>query len=249
MIKTLIVDDEQHCIDRLKHLLDIDHNDLINVTGCYNTASEAADAINLECPDLLFLDVQLDGKTGFDLLQELNRVDFEIIFTTAYDSFAVKAFKFNALDYLLKPVDRSDLKLALDKLKRKARLDHNVHKLDNLLDHINSPGLPKRIVITTVNGMEVYEIATIIRCESDINYTTLYFSNRQKIVTAKTLKEFDELLTDHDFFRVHNSHLINLACVKSYNKGKGGYLTLQDGTEIEVSARRKSDFLKKLSHF
>jgi two-component system LytT family response regulator len=247
MIKAIIVDDEQHCIDRLQGLLESDYTNSVQLLGAFDSVSKGYKAVKELSPDLLFLDVQIHEKTGFDLLRELGHLDFEVIFTTAYDKFAVQAFKFSALDYLLKPVDKDDLKLAMDKFVSKAKKDGAINRLDNLLLNLKSQnGQPKRIIVPTTSGFEVFEMAEIIRCESDVNYTTIYLKNKQKLVVAKTLKEFEEMLSEHGFFRVHNSHLINLAFVKSYNKGKGGSVVLSDGTEIEVSTRRKDEFLKKM---
>lgn len=247
MIKAIIVDDEQHCIDRLKGLLESDYLNSVQLLGTFDSVPKGYKAIKELAPDLVFLDVQIHEKTGFDLLRELGNIDFEVIFTTAYDKFAVQAFKFSALDYLLKPIDKDDLKLAIDKFITKAKRDGTVNRLDNLLLNLKSQnGQPKRIIVPTTSGFEVFDVAEIIRCESDVNYTTIYLKNKQKLVVAKTLKEFEEMLGEHGFFRVHNSHLINLSLVKSYNKGKGGSVVLSDGTTIEVSTRRKDDFLKEM---
>jgi two-component system, LytTR family, response regulator len=247
MIKAIIVDDEQHCIDRLKGLLEAGYSNSLRLLGTFDSVPKGYKAIKELSPDLVFLDVQIHEKTGFDLLKELGDIDFEVIFTTAYDKFAVQAFKFSALDYLLKPVDKDDLKLAMDKFVSKTKKDGAINRLDNLLLNLKSQnGQPKRIIVPTTSGFEVFDVPDIIRCESDVNYTTIYLKNKQKLVVAKTLKEFEEMLTEHGFFRVHNSHLINLTFVKSYNKGKGGSVVLSDGMEIEVSTRRKDDFLKEM---
>lgn len=248
MINAIIIDDEQHCIDRLKGILQSDYANSVNLSGVFSSVVEGYKAINDLKPDLVFLDIQIREKTGFDLLREIGKINFEVIFTTAYDKFAVQAFKFSALDYLLKPVDKNDLKLALDKFKARVEKRATVNRLDVLLDNMNlANGISKRIIVPTTGGFEIFEISEIVRCQSDINYTTLYLNNKQKLVVAKTLKEFEEMLADHGFFRIHNSHLVNMAYIKSYIKGKGGSVILTDGMEIEVSTRRKDDFLKKLS--
>jgi two-component system, LytTR family, response regulator len=247
MIKAIIVDDEQHCIDRLQGFLQSDYANSVELAGSFSSVAEGYKAMNEIKPDLLFLDVQIHEKTGFDLLREIGRTDFEVIFTTAYDKFAVQAIKFSALDYLLKPVDRDDLKIAMDKYNGKRKKDTANKSLEVLLHNIKPQGgFPGRIMVPTSSGFEIFEVADIIRCESDINYTTIYLKNKQKLVVAKTLKEFEEMLTEHRFFRIHNSHLVNLAYIKSYNRGKGGSVVLTDGMELEVSTRRKDDFLKKL---
>lgn len=249
MIRALIIDDEQHCIDRLLNLLTPSHEELIEVAGTATSVKEGIAAIALLQPGLIFLDVQMHDKTGFDLLRTLPQIDFSIIFTTAYEKFAIQAIKFSAIDYLLKPIDEEDLNLALLKLADDTSKKITAEKINVLLQNTqNNNSHLKKIIIPTVSGFEFLEIADIVRCQSDINYTTIYLENKQKLVVAKTLKEFEEMLSGHSFFRIHNSHLINLTFIKRYNKGKGGSVTLTDGAEIEVSSRRKDDFIKKLSH-
>ncbi len=248
MVKVLIVDDEQHCIDRLSKLLYPSHSNLLEISGTALTVEEGVEKITSLNPDLIFLDVQIDDKTGFDLLRTLPEINFAIIFTTAYEKFAIQAIKFSAIDYLLKPIDDADLNAAIVKFMKERSQKLTAQKIDILLENTkNKKDLPKKIIVPTVNGFEFLEIADIARCKSDINYTTIYLKDKHKLVVAKTLKEFEELLSGHPFFRVHNSHLINLNFIKSYNKGKGGSVILTDGTEIEVSFRRKDDFLKRLS--
>jgi len=249
MIKALIIDDEQHCIDRLVKLLIPSHEEIVHVIGSAASVEDGIKKIALLNPDLVFLDVQLEDKTGFDLLKSIPEIKFEIIFTTAYEKFAIQAIKFSALDYLLKPIDADELNLALLKLLNENSRRSTTKKIDILLQNIqvNNPN-PQKIIVPTINGFEFIDIENIIRCQSEINYTTIFLRDKQKLVVAKTLKEFEELLTDHQFFRVHNSHLINMLFIKSYHKGKGGSVKLTDGTEIEVSSRRKEEFLKKIKN-
>jgi len=248
MIKALIIDDEQHCIDRLASLLMPSHEKMVEIIGTAQSVEEGIKAIALLDPDLIFLDVQINDKTGFDLLRSLPEVNFDIIFTTAYEKFAIQAIKFSAIDYLLKPIDEEDLNVALLKLSNEKSKKITSEKIDLLLHNTHKRNdTIKKIIVPTISGFEFLEIANIVRCQSEINYTTIYLNDKQKLVVAKTLKEFEELLSDYSFFRVHNSHLINLAFIKSYNKGKGGSVKLSDGTEIEVSSRRKDEFLKKVA--
>ncbi|CAN5815021.1 LytTR family DNA-binding domain-containing protein [soil metagenome] len=246
MIRTLIIDDEQHCIDRVTNLLEA-HKDKVHLMDALQSVEEGVTAIRKFKPDLIFLDVQINDKTGFDLLKQIDTHDFEVIFTTAHDKYAVQAFKFSAIDYLLKPVDADDLQQALEKVSKKVAEKTNNDRLDILLHNLKSThGTTKKISIPTVNGFVFVQVTDILRCQSEINYTTIFLKDKQKITVAKTLKEFEELLTEYNFFRVHNSHLINLAYIKSYNKGKGGIVTMMDQTDIEVSTRRKDDLMKKL---
>jgi two-component system LytT family response regulator len=191
--------------------------------------------------------LEIHERTGFDLLKQVEKINFEVIFTTAYDKYAVQAFKFSAIDYLLKPIDSGDLNDAINKVQNKVAKNDTAAKLDTLFHNLNNmQGAVKKICVPVVSGLVFLDISEIIRCESDINYTTIYLKDKQKLVVAKTLKEFEEMLSEYSFFRIHNSHLINLAYVKSYNRGKGGSVILVDGTEVEVSTRRKDNFLKKM---
>jgi two-component system LytT family response regulator len=171
-----------------------------------------------------------------------------VIFTTAHQQYAVQAFKFSALDYLLKPIDPDDLIQAVLKLKEKNSKEEMSAKLDSLFHNLKSmQGAAKKISVPTVNGFSLIDVNDIIRCQSDINYTTIFLKDKQRITVAKTLKEFEELLSNYNFYRVHNSHLVNLHYIKNYNKGKGGFVSMTDNSTIEVSTRRKDDFLKRLS--
>jgi len=250
MIKAIIIDDEQHCIDRLDGLLKQHFVQTINLAGSFQTIEEALTGIRNIQPDLVFLNVQINDKTGFDLLKQIGEINFEIIFTTAYEKYAVQAFRFSALDYLLKPVDPDDLKAAILKLKEVISKNDTAGKLDVLFHNLkNIQGISKRICVPVINGLVFLQVNDIIRCQSEINYTNIFLKDKHTLLVAKTLKEFENLLSDYNFFRVHNSHMINLNYVKSYNKGKGGYITMTDNSSVEVSTRRKDDFLKRLADF
>ena len=247
MIKAIIIDDEQHCINRIEHILKEYCLNEVELTGSFETVDEGLAAIKKLKPQLVFLDVEIHDKTGFDLLKQIPEIDFEVIFTTAYDKYAVQAFKFSAIDYLLKPVDADELQQAINKLKEKFSKTEMSQKLDALFHNLKTiKSGSKKICVPVLNGLIFLNIEDIVRCESSINYTTLFMKDKQKILVAKTLKEFEELLSEYNFFRVHNSHLLNLDYIKSYNKGKGGSVSMTDGSEIEVSTRRKEEFLKRL---
>ena len=248
MIRALIVDDEQHCIDRLLQLL-IQEKE-IEIISTAKSLEEGIRKINSLEPGLVFLDIQIGNKTGFDLLQQVSFRDFEIVFTTAYENYALQAIKCSAIDYLLKPIDADDLKGALEKLRREVSKKNRAEKLDVLLYNMEAKTEHrKKVILPTATGFELLDVSTIIRCESNINYTTIFLKDKQKFLVAKTLKDIEGLLGAIHFFRVHNSHLINLDCIRSYHKGKGGTVLLNDGSEIIVSTRRKDDFLKRLAEF
>ncbi len=248
MINAIIIDDEQHCADRLSTLLTTHCSQSIYLAGSFQTLETGIRGIRKLQPDVIFLDVMLGEQTGFDLLEQLGDVSCAVIFTTSYDKYAVQAFRFSAIDYLLKPVDPDDLNEAVEKLQEKISKEELSEKFDVLFHNLKAmQGASRKISIPTSNGLTFLQISDIIRCQSDVNYTVIYLKNKRKITVARTLKEFEELLTDYNFYRVHNSHLINLAYIKSYHKGKGGSVQMTDQSEIEVATRRKEDFLKKMS--
>ncbi len=246
MIKAIIIDDEKHCIDRLTSLLQTYHSENIQLIAGVQSVKEGIKTIQAFQPALVFLDIQIQDRTGFDLLRECGTINFKVIFTTAFDRYAIQAIKFSALGYILKPVDEDDLSEALIKLKETTVEQTNL--MAGVIEtNLRHPQKKKRLTIPTGNELLFLNIEDIVRCHSDINYTTIYKTDKQKIVVAKTLKEFEELLAEQEFFRIHNSDLINLAYIKSYNKGKGGSVVLHDGTELEVSTRRKDDFIKRMA--
>lgn len=247
MINVIIIDDEDHCISRLQTILEDYCQDEVRILATCNTVDLGYQAIVKLKPDLIFLDIQINTETGFDLLQRFNTLHFEVVFTTAFQQYAIQAFKFSASDYLLKPIDPDDLVATVQRLKQKMAQKQQGGSFELLFENIkNMQQQNKKITVPTVNGLLFLPVQDIIRCKSDVNYTTIYLKDKSSVFVAKTLKEFEAMLVPHDFFRVHNSHLVNLAYIKSYNKGKGGYLQLEDLTEIEVSSRRKEEFLKKL---
>jgi len=249
MLKAIIIDDEVHCIDRLESLLKTHLFADVTLLASCATSEEAKTAISSLNPDLVFLDIELGETNAFEFLNSLPSTPFHIIFTTAFEKYAVKAFKFSgAADYLLKPIDLDELKSAVSKVKNDQQHTNNTEMLAMLRQNfLLTKGESKIITIPTINGLSFLNVQDIIRCKSDVNYTTIYLNDKTSIMVAKTLKEFENLLSESGFFRVHNSHLVSLKYIKNYNKGKGGYITLKDNTEIEVSTRRKDEFFKWLS--
>jgi two-component system, LytTR family, response regulator len=248
MIRAILIDDEQHCIDRLTTLLQRRHSDAVVILGAYNNAADGEKAILDLRPDLVFLDIQIGDTTAFDLLRRIASTNFEIIFTTAYDSYAVDAFRFSAIDYLLKPIDQDLLAEALTKLEARQAGAEASRKLDALFHNLQvMQGPSRRICLPVMNGLVFIQVGDIIRCQAEANYTILFLKDKQKITVSKTLGEFEHMLENANFFRVHNSHLVNLAYIKSYHKGKGGFLTMTDQSQVEVSTRRKDEFLRRLT--
>lgn len=246
MIKAILIDDEKHCISRLEKLLGF-HKNTIQIVATCSSLSKAKAAIIKYAPNVVFLDVELQNNTGFDLISQLDEITFEIIFTTAHNKYAVDAFKFSALDYLLKPIDASDLSRAISKLEQNVSLKDMATKIEVLFHNLEQKNGARKITIPTLEGLTVVQSSDIIRCQSDANYTHLHFKNRKKIVASKTLKYFEESLKRAGFFRPHQSHLINMDCVDRYVKGKGGYAVMSDDSTVEISVRRKEEFLRRLN--
>ncbi|MFM9911603.1 MAG: LytR/AlgR family response regulator transcription factor, partial [Chitinophagaceae bacterium] len=197
---------------------------------------------------LIFLDIEMPQMNGFEMLNKLTDKNFHIIFTTAYDQYAIKAIKYAAFDYLLKPVDIEELKSAVDKINK---IENNQTKkqVELLQQNMQHPKkLLNKLAIPTLEGLLFYEINDIIHLEANSNYTNIYLTNKAKITASKTLKEFEELLPNDIFFRTHHSHVINLNYIKRYIKGDGGQIELQNGTYIDVSRRKKDEFLKVIGY-
>lgn len=246
MISAIIVDDEQHCRASLESLIGNFFPELSVKASCKSLA-EGIQAIHEHHPSLVFLDVEMPPSTGFEMLRQLDEINFEIIFTTAYEKYAIQAIKFSALDFLLKPIGKEDLAEAVFRMKEKKSVEKSAKKIEALFENIKSRQSPsKKIVLPTTNGIELIYLQDIIRLDANANYTTFHLKNRQKLVVSKTIKEYEEMLEDVYFFRVHNSHIINMRYVKNYIKGEGGIVKMEDGSEIDVSRRRKDEFLKAL---
>lgn len=250
-IKAIIVDDELHCIDALRAMLQKKCPEVTVLAGV-NSVKEARQLIDELQPDLVFLDVEMPHQNGFELLKQYDKITFDVIFTTAYEQYALKAIKFNALDYLLKPFSVQELQEALRKFheRRSQKQDATIAPLEVFLQNMKTlQQTNKKIALPTINGLVFMPVQNIVRCESTGNYTKIFFTDKKQLLVSKPLKEFEELLTDVDFFRVHNSHLINLQQMESYLQGEGGFALMSDGTQVEVSRRRKAEFLKKAMHF
>ena len=242
MIRTLIVDDEQHCINRLLNLIE-KFKSTFEVIGTCNTVDSAIKTFKKLNPDLVFLDIEIHDKTGFQFLEQTNMKNFKVIFTTAFDEYAIKAFKYNAIDYLLKPIDSDDFKICALRIKDLFNSSLIDNRITNLLETIKDTSKNTTITIPTSNGFEILEIENIIHCKADTSYTYIYTA-KNKILVSKPLKYYDDLLSHHNFFRIHNSHLINVNHVKKYYKGKGGTVTMTNNSSIDVSTRKKEEFLK-----
>ena len=246
MIKAVIVDDEPHCCQTLVTLL-TRYCPMVEVVGIYHSGRAALPAIKATPPQILFLDIEMPQMNGFELLQQLPEINFELIFTTSYDQYAIKAIRFSALDYLLKPIDREELQKAVQKVSQ--RLAHPVsQQIEILLKKIHQPATAiNKIALPTMEGLQMVPLDSIISCASDGNYTIFFLKNNKKVIASRILKEIEEMLEDYTFTRVHNSYIVNINEIEKYIKGEGGYLIMSDGTSVDVSRSRKDALLKKLS--
>jgi two-component system, LytTR family, response regulator len=240
--KVLILEDEKHAQETLAGYLK-EHSDF-ELMGIANGIDEVQHLVDTLSPDLLFSDVMLPPHTSFDWLQTLTHFPFEIIFTTSFEEFAIKAFRLAAVDYLLKPIDKSEFEIALDKFRQKKKSGEESENILQLINNIKEKTNLTKIALPTMTGFLFVAIKDIVRCESDNTYTTFYMSDKSKIVVSKTLKDCEQMLQDYRFFRVHNSHLINLEYITEYIKGEGGLVKMVDGSHVDVSRRRKDEFLK-----
>lgn len=245
MITAIIVDDERHSCEALQILLKQCCPEVEIKAFCFS-GEDALKKINTLQPQLVFLDIEMPNMNGFQLLEQLPKIDFELIFTTSYDQYAIKAIKFSALDYLLKPVDREELQKAVQKVEKKANSNIS-QQLEILLQKVKQPSIPvKRVALPTMQGLELVEINSIISCSANNNYTEFFLADKKKILVSRTLKETEEMLEDYAFMRVHHSHIVNLNEITRYIKGEGGYLLMTDGSTVDVSRSRKELLMQKL---
>lgn len=248
MIRSIIIEDELKSRDVLKSLLER-YCSYVEVLAEAEGVADGIEKIKKHKPDVIFLDIQMPDGSGFRLLEKLDKIDFDVIFTTAFDQYAIRAFKYSALDYLLKPISPDDLINAVEKV-RKRKLDKQINQnIEVLLGNINKPEkeLPK-IILSTSDKIHVVDVNNIIRCESDNYYTRFFFREGAPILISKTLKENEELLSDHNFIRPHKSHLININYIKAFLRIDNGYIQMTDGSEIPVSRRKREQVVDIINH-
>jgi two-component system LytT family response regulator len=245
MIKAVIVDDEAHCCEVLKTLLEKYCHEVQIISIC-SSGKEALQVIEEQQPALVFLDVEMPRMNGFDMLEKIPIINFDLIFTTSYNQYALKAIRFSAIDYLLKPIYREELQKAVQKVVHRYQRTIT-QQLEILMQKLRlSSSFVTKIAMPTMEGLQMVAVDTIISCESDSNYTNVMIKGKQKIIVSRTLKEIEEMLEDHPFARVHHSHLVNINEINKYVKGEGGYLQMSDGSSIDVSRSKKEALLRKL---
>lgn len=245
MIKALIIDDERNGAEVLKMLIEQNIERIVISELLYNVES-GIEAVKKHKPDLVFLDIEMPDGTGFDVIEATKGINYQVIFTTAYEQYAIKALKAKAINYLLKPIDLNELVSSVEEAivlieKNKSQVPANLEKA--ILDVINRN---KKIPIPSNDGIILIDVEDIIRLEADSNYTNIFLQDGKKILASKTLRHFEEMLINHHFLRVHSAHIINLDKIERYIRGDGGTLVLIDGKNIPVSRSNKIDLLQKL---
>lgn len=247
MLRVIIVDDEKASRDTLAGLLKR-YCQNVEVIAQAEGYENGLEVIGKNTPDLVFLDIQMPDGSGFKLIEDLGEIKFDVIFTTAYDQYAIKAIKYSALDYLLKPVVPDDLVAAVKKAEQKKNLGQMSQNIQILLENLTQKNEPRKIVLSTAEKMHIVEIDDIIRCESDDYYTRFFFMDGKTLLISKTLKENEELLGEKHFIRPHKSHLVNIKYIKGFLKNDGGYIVMSDGTKVPVSRRKREYVVSTLSH-
>jgi two-component system, LytTR family, response regulator len=246
MIRTVLVDDEIDSIRVLQKLLDA-FCPQVEIVGTANGVETAVELIRETRPDLLLLDIEMSQGNAFDLLNKLQPLEFQVIFVTAFDNYAIRAFKYSAVDYLLKPVDIDDLRDAINRVVERPQEQGLSQQMKVLLANVGALQLSQqKMAIPTMSGLQFVHVQDIVRFEAKGNYTTIFLSNADPILATKTIKDYEEVLPDTIFCRIHNSHIINLSKIREYQKGRGGMVVMEDDSVIEVATRRREEFLRRL---
>jgi two-component system LytT family response regulator len=240
----ILVDDEKHCRDVLALLL-AKYCPTVNLLASCADGREGVDAIEHHHPDLVFLDIEMPGMSGFDMLEACRFTDFRVIFTTAYNEYAIQAIRHNALDYILKPVDKDELIQAVSKAKQ-AKETRSSSKVDHFVEYLTRQKLGDRIALPTMEGLQILKAEDIYYCESDGGYTHFFLTSGKAVLISKTLKEVEEVLENKGFCRVHHGFLINLRYVQRYIRGDGGEVVMENNKTLPVSRNKKQEFLSLL---
>lgn len=249
MIRTIIIEDEPVSMDMIMLMLQRHKDDIEIIDTCLNP-TDGIESIAKHHPDLVFLDIQMPKMNGFDMLKKIHMVNFEVIFTTAFDKYAMNAIKISALDYLLKPVDDEELTIAIEKCKERLKKKKPQLQFEHLFNNLtNKNPLDKTLALSAADGISFVKMSDILRVEANGRYAKFYLLNKQTIMVSKPLGDFEEILSANQFFRIHDSSIINLNHIKKYIRGDGGTVILSDDTELDVARRRKDDFLKLIKKF
>jgi two-component system LytT family response regulator len=248
MIRALIIDDEFSARDGLKRIVK-QYCPEITIVGTGENVKEAIYLINQHAPDLVFLDIEMPNGNGFTLFDTIKSPQFETIFITAYEEYAIKAFRVAALDYLTKPVDYRQLRDSIDKLNNKRKIELKEQRIELLIQNIaNKPTEFNKIVLPDYNGFTLVDVSNILFCKADGSYTEVYLIDGRVITTSRLLKSFEELLPNETFFRIHRSYLVNLNLIKRFNKSEGFQVIMENNIVLDVSERNKKELVEKLNN-
>lgn len=246
MIRTILVDDEPDSLRVLERLLQTYCPD-VEIVGKGDGVGTAEQVIRDLVPDLVFLDIEMIQGNAFDLLNRFEPLNFQVIFVTAFDNYAIRAFKYSAVDYLLKPVDVDDLCNAVDKVASRFRGKLDMRQIKTLLENVGTLHVgQQKLAVPTLSGLDFIAISEITRFEARGSYTGIHLSNGECVLATKNILEYDNILPESIFCRVHNSHIVNLTKIHKYQKGRGGYIIMEDGSSVEVASRRREEFLRRL---
>lgn len=245
-LNVIIVEDEYHSRETLRSFLQ-EYCPEVEVLGTASNVTEAVEKISQQRPDLVFMDIELQTGTGFEVLQKVQHLDFHLIFTTAFEHYAIKAIKFSSIDYLLKPIDLEELIISVQKAKKLRESENRKILLENLLSNIKDGTKENRkICLSTAEGIEFIPTKEILFCEANGSYTDFHLTDRRKLVVSKNLKEYENMLQDSNFMRVHNSFLINLGEVKKFVRAEGGYILMNNDKQVSISPGKREEFLKRM---
>lgn len=243
MLRTIIIDDEDHQRLAIRKMVGR-YCPNVKLVAQADGVQSGLDAIKKHKPDLVLLDIKMADGTGFDLLDRLHPIDFKVIFITAYDQYAIKAFRFSAIDYLLKPLDPDELVQAVEKVEHIIQKDFNT-QLDNLKEHLTADNKAnKKLIIKTYDNIHLVPISEILYCESDGNYVSVHLISKQKIMVSASLKDYEDMLAGDGFFRVHKTYLINLKYIRRFEKAEGGSVVLDGDIKIPVASRKRDHLLE-----
>jgi two-component system LytT family response regulator len=249
MIRCVLIDDEKNALEMMEWLLKT-YCPEVEIAAMCNSSELGIEAINKHRPDIVFLDIEMPNMNGFDMLEKFDKLFFDVVFCTAYDQFAIKAFKYSALNYLLKPVDPEDLKNTIRRINEKKSVPSK-EQFDLLLQSMKQSGkqTPQRIALTTGDGLLFVPTSDIIYCEAESNYTNVVLNNGKKILVSKVLKDIDEVLSGPDFYRVHSSFLININRIKKLVRGDGGYIIMDNEAIVNISRTKRQEFMELFEKF
>lgn len=242
MIRALLIDDEQHCNKTLRYELER-HCPEVEVVGEALSGEEGIEQINRLKPDLVFLDIEMPGMSGFEMLRRLDPVNVDIVFVTAYDQYAIRAFRFAAVDYLLKPVISDQLREAIGRINERKQKTDRVLQIDTLMHNLQHGMKSPRIALPAGRGMDFVSIDDILYCSAESNYSHIHLQDGRKYTLAKTLKDIEGLFDQLGFFRIHQTYLVNLRKVQRYVRDDGGYVIMSNGEKIPIAKRRKEEFM------